>query len=103
MVHSDHGSQFTSKDWRDFLAAHRLEPSMSRCGNYHDNAVAESFFQLLKRERVKIKTYATGGDARKDIFYYIEMFYDPKCRQGFNDRLSPAEFERRNFERPAGV
>jgi putative transposase len=64
MVHSDPGSQFTSKDWRDFLTAHRLEPSMSRRGNCHDNAVAESFFQLLKRERIKRKTYATKEDAK---------------------------------------
>jgi putative transposase len=49
MVHSDQGSQFSSYDWRDFLKVHNLEQSMSRRGNCHDNAVAESFFQLLKR------------------------------------------------------
>lgn len=99
MFHSDQSSQFTSKDWRDFLAAYRLEPSMSRRGNCHDNAVAESFFQLLKRERIKHKTYATRDDARQDIFDYIKMFYNPKRRHGLNDRLSPAEFERCHFER----
>ena len=52
-VHSDQGSQYTSHDWSNFLNAHGLEGSMSRRGNCHDNAVAESFFQLLKRERVK--------------------------------------------------
>lgn len=57
MVHSDQGSQFTSKDWRDFLTEHRLETSMSRRGNCHDYALAESFFQLLKRERIKRQTY----------------------------------------------
>ena len=65
MVHADQGSQFSSKDWRDFLTAHRLTPSMSRRGNCHDNAVAESFFQLLKRERIKRTTYATRDDARQ--------------------------------------
>lgn len=74
MVHSDQGSQFTSMDWRDFLTAHRLEASMSRRGNCHDNVVAESFFQLPKRERIKRKTYATRDDARQDIFDYNEMF-----------------------------
>lgn len=74
-----------------------------RRGHCHDNAVVESFFQLLKRERIKRKTYSTSHDARQDIFDYIEMFYDPKRRHGFNDRLSPAEFERRHFERLAGV
>jgi putative transposase len=46
MVHSDQGSQFSSYDWRDFLGEHNLQQSMSRRGNCHDNAVAESFFQL---------------------------------------------------------
>ena len=51
-VHSDQGSQFTSREWQSFLRQHNLEPSMSRRGNCHDNAVAESFFQLLERERI---------------------------------------------------
>ena len=72
---------------------------MSRRANCHDNAVAESFFQLLKRERIKRKTYATRDEARHGTFDYIEMLYNPKHRHGFNDRLSPAEFERRHFER----
>ncbi|RUM93071.1 MAG: hypothetical protein DSZ27_01090 [Thiomicrospira sp.] len=55
IVHSDQGSQYTSHDWSHFLKFHGLEASMSRRGNCHDNAVAESFFQLLKRERVKRK------------------------------------------------
>jgi len=48
LVHSDQGSQYTSHDWSEFLREHGLEGSMSRRGNCHDNAVAESFFQLLK-------------------------------------------------------
>ena len=47
---------------------------MSRRGNCHDNAVAESFFQLLKRERIKKKIYGTREEARSDIFDYIEMY-----------------------------
>jgi len=47
---------------------------MSRRGNCHDNAVAESFFQLLKRERIRRKTYNTRDDARRDVFNYIELF-----------------------------
>ena len=56
MVHSDQGSQYTSYEWQSFLKEHGLEASMSRRGNCHDNAVAESFFQLLKRERIKKRT-----------------------------------------------
>lgn len=59
LVHSDQGSQFTGGEWQDFLMAHNLSCSMSRRGNCHDNAVAESIFQLLKRERVKRRLYAT--------------------------------------------
>jgi putative transposase len=99
LVHSDQGSQFSSYDWRDFLESHNLVQSMSRRGNCHDNAVAESFFQLLKRERVRRKVYATRDEARQDIFDYIEMFYNPKRRHSFNERLSPVEFEKRHFLR----
>jgi putative transposase len=103
MVHSDQGSQFSSYDWRDFLTAHGLVQSMSRRGNCHDNAVAESFFQLLKRERIRRKIYSTRDEARQDVFDYIEMFYNPKRRHGFNERLSPIEFEKRHSLRLRSV
>jgi putative transposase len=103
MVHSDQGSQFASYDWQDFLKEHGLVPSMSRRGNCHDNAVAESFFQLLKRERIRRKIYTTREQARQDVFDYIEMFYNPKRRHGNNNRLSPVEFERRYFNTLASV
>lgn len=94
-IHSDQGSQFTSREWQVFLAQHNLEPSMSRRGNCHDNAVAESFFQLLKRERIRRRTYLTREDARQDVFDYIEMFYNPKRKHTNNGMLSPVDFETR--------
>ncbi|WP_282361049.1 IS3 family transposase [Pseudomonas sp. PS01300] len=97
MVHSDQGSQYSSSDWRSFLKANNLVASMSRRGNCHDNAVAESFFQLLKRERIRRKIYTTREDARSDVFDYIEMFYNVKRRHGFNNQLSPVEYEKRYF------
>jgi putative transposase len=103
MVHSDQGSQFSSYDWQAFLKAHNLQQSMSRRGNCHDNAVAESFFQLLKRERIRRKTYLTREDARQDVFDYIEMFYNPKRRHSNNDRLSPVNYEKQYFQRLTGV
>lgn len=63
MIHSDQGSQFTSKEWQSFLATHNLDASMSRRGNCHDNAVAESFFQLLKRQRIRRRIYQTREGA----------------------------------------
>ncbi|WP_232109099.1 IS3 family transposase [Pseudomonas asiatica] len=97
MIHSDQGSQFSSSDWQSFLKANNVVSSMSRRGNCHDNAVAESFFQLLKRERVRRKTYATRDEARSDIFDYIEMFYNPKRRHSSAMQLSPVEYEKRYF------
>lgn len=94
LIHSDQGSQFTSMDWAAFLKHHNLEHSMSRRGNCHDNAVAESFFNLLKRERIRRKTYRTRDEARQDVFDYIEMFYNPKRKHVRSGMLSPVEFER---------
>lgn len=102
-VHSDQGVQFTSYDWQDFLAANNLRPSMSRRGNCHDNAVVESFFQLLKRERIKRRIYATREDARADIFDYIEMFYNPVRQHGYNNGLSPVKYEQQYCERSASI
>ena len=67
MVHSDQGTQYSSSDWRSYLKANNLVASMSRRGNCHDNAVAESFFQLLKRERIKRKIYTTREDGNRSI------------------------------------
>lgn len=103
LVHSDQGSQYTSLDWQAFLRANKLECSMSRRGNCHDNAVSESFFQLLKRERIKRRIYATRDDARAEIFDYIEMFYNPKRRHGFNDQMSPADYEEFHQKRLASI
>lgn len=93
MIHSDQGSQFTSKEWQSFLGKHNLDASMSRRGNCHDNAVAESFFQLLKRERIRRRTYITRDAARQDVFDYIEMFYNPTRKHTNNGMLSPVDYE----------
>ena len=103
IVHSDQGSQYSSHDWQDFLKAHDVIASMSRRGNCHDNAVAESFFQLLKRERIRRKTYRDREEARRDVFNYIEMFYNPKRRHGYANGVSPVEFENQYFNRLQSV
>ncbi|HCQ8622842.1 TPA: IS3 family transposase [Klebsiella quasipneumoniae] len=103
LVHSDQGSQYTSHEWQSFLKSHGLEGSMSRRGNCHDNAVAESFFQLLKRERIKKKIYGTREEARSDIFDYIEMFYNSKRRHGSSNQMSPTEYENQYYQRLRSV
>lgn len=77
ILHSDRGSQFTSGEYQQFLQDHRIIASMSAVGSCYDNAAAESFFGLLKRERVNRKRYPTRSEARSDIFDYIERFYNP--------------------------
>ncbi|HFI1904687.1 TPA: IS3 family transposase, partial [Enterobacter roggenkampii] len=103
LVHSDQGSQYTSHEWQSFLKSHGLEGSMSRRGNCHDNAVAESFFQLLKRERIKKRIYGTRDEARSDIFDYIEMFYNSKRRHGSSEQMPPAEYENLYYQRLRSV
>ena len=103
LIHSDQGSQFTSMDWASFLKTHNLEHSMSRRGNCHDNAVVESFFNLLKRERIRRRVYKTRADARMDVFDYIEMFYNPKRKHVRNGMLSPVDFERQQNGKSEGV
>lgn len=93
LVHSDQGSQYGSDDWRRFCLQHNLEPSMSRRGNCWDNAVAESFFSSLKKERIKKRIYKTRELARADIFDYIEVFYNRTRRHSHLGGLSPEAFE----------
>ena len=59
--------------------------------------------QLLKRERIRRKTYLDRDEARRDIFDYIEMFYNPKRRHGYTNDVSPIEYEKRYFNRLTSV
>ncbi len=92
--HSDRGAQYTSDDFRDELDKHGIQCSMSGRGNCYDNAVVESFFGLLKRERVNRVRYRTRDEAKADVFDYIEVFYNRKRRHGYLGNISPAAFEK---------
>lgn len=94
LIHSDQGSQYGSDEWLRFCKHHNLEPSMSRRGNCWDNAVAESFFSSLKKERIKKRIYKTREMARADVFDYIEMFYNQTRRHSHLGGVSPEAFER---------
>ncbi|ELX3458981.1 IS3 family transposase [Salmonella enterica] len=93
IVHSDQGSQYGSDDWQRFCRANNLAPSMSRRGNCQDNAVAESFFSSLKKERIRKRIYKTRDLARADIFDYIEVFYNRARRHNHLGGVSPEAFE----------
>ncbi len=92
--HSDRGAQYTSDDFRAELDRHGIQCSMSGRGNCYDNAVVESFFGLLKRERVNRVRYRTRDEAKADVFDYIEVFYNRKRRHGYLGNISPAAFEK---------
>lgn len=100
---AEHDGRFEQVFSDPNLALEALMASMSRRGNCHDNAVAESFFQLLKRERIRRQIYPTRDLARSDVFHYIEMFYNPRRRHGTAEGLSPVEFERRQSQRLKSV
>ena len=91
IVHSDRGTQFTSEDYQRFLAAHDLRCSMSRVGSCADNAAAEGFFGLLKRDRVHRRRYATRREARADVFDYIERFHNPRMKRRLDRQDQQAE------------
>jgi putative transposase len=92
LIHSDQGTQYGSDAWRRFCRSHHLEPSMSRKGNCWDNAVAESFFSSLKKERIKKHIYKTRELARDDVADYIS-FYNRTRRHSHIGGVSPEQFE----------
>ena len=93
IIHSDQGSQYGSDDWRRFCLSNNLRPSMSRRGNCWDNAVAESFFGSLKKERVKKHIYRNRDLATDDVSDYIESFYNQERRHQHLGGISPQKFE----------
>ena len=93
--HSDQGAQYLSDDYQRLLTSHGICASMSERGNCYDNAAVESFFSLLKRERVDRRHYRTREEARADVFDYIERFYNRQRRHSYLGDLSPVEYEKR--------
>jgi len=91
------GSQYASKEFRRELGERRILASMSRKGNCWDNAVAESFFGSLKTELENLGRYDTRAQARREIFEYIEVFYNGIRRHSTLGYVSPREFERQTL------
>ncbi len=91
--HSDQGAQYASTEYRALQSAHTMIPSMSRKGNYYDNAVAVSFFSNLKNELVHHADFQDRDEARSAIFDYIEVFYNrQRVHQTLNYR-TPVAYE----------
>jgi len=96
--HSDRGSQYASKAFRQLLKAHNMKGSMSRKGDCWDNAVVESFFGTLKQERVHWRNYQTRYEAQQDILEYITMFYNSKRLHSYLNYMSPNDYEMQLLE-----
>jgi transposase InsO family protein len=91
--HSDQGSPYAAEDYQTRLDAHRITCSMSRRGNCYDNAVMESFFSTVKSELRE--HFDSCGEAKMELFDYIEVFYNQRRRHSTLGQISPAAFERR--------
>jgi putative transposase len=93
LIHSDQGTQYGSDAWRRFCRFNQLQPSMSRKGNCWDNAVAESSFGSLKKERIKKQIYKPRALAQTDVDAYINTFDNRTRRHSYLGGLSPEQFE----------
>ena len=91
--HSDRGVQYASAEYSALLAAHGIQPSMSRVGSPYDNAKAESFMSTLKREEVDGRAYRTAHEARRSIGSFIEEIYNRQRLHSALNYLAPANFE----------
>ena len=93
ILHSDRGVQYASDEFRRLVSYYKIRQSMGRKGNCYDNAVIESFFHTLKVEQIYSENYHTREEAKRNIFYYIEVFYNRKRRHSSIGYHTPEEFE----------
>jgi len=94
LLHSDRGSQYASELYQTLLERSGILCSMSHKGNCWDNAVMESFYRTLKVELIYQKKYETRRQAQRDIFEYIEIFYNRERLHSSIGYCSPEEYEK---------
>ena len=94
ICHSDRGSQYAAEAYRAQLADMKATPSMSRTGCCYDNAPMESFFHTLKVELVHQRRWATRDEARRDLFAYIEGYYNRQRIHSALGYITPEQAER---------
>ena len=102
MHHSDRGSQYTSKDFRDLLKKYCIIASMSGVGCCYDNAAMESFYHTLKTEHIYFEYYNTREEAKRSIFEYVEVFYNRQRRHSTLGYVSPMAFEKQ-WQQQSGI
>jgi transposase InsO family protein len=91
--HSDQGCTYASEDYQTILEARGITCSMSRRGDCYYNAVMESFFSTVKSELAD--RFGSYGEAKMELFDYLEVYYNQRRRHSTLGQISPAEFERR--------
>ena len=92
--HSDRGGQYAASDYRKLLGAAGMRQSMSRRGNCYDNAPMESFFHTLKVELAHQRRWATRDEARRDVFAYVETYYNRRRIHSSLGYRAPEQMER---------
>ncbi|MFC5623643.1 IS3 family transposase [Algoriphagus winogradskyi] len=92
IFHSDRGVQYACEEFRGLLKKHKIIQSMSRQGNCWDNAVAESFFKILKSELIYQIPQLTRDQTRIEIFEFIEVWYNQKRKHSYLNYLTPEQF-----------
>lgn len=97
IFHSDRGSQYTSRRFRNLLTYYGFLQSMSGKGNCYDNAITESFFSTLKKELIYLTNFETREQAATEIFEFIEIFYNRKRLHSALGYESPLEFKMKNL------
>lgn len=94
--HSDQGTQYTAKQYRERLEGLGITVSMSRKGNPRDNAVVESFFSNLKNELTHHRSFTNRDQAKSEIFDYIEIFYNRQRAHATLQYTNPVDYEERS-------
>jgi len=97
--HSDQGSQYTDQVYQALLKGSGIRASMNGVGTWYDNAPMESFFGTLKSEWLHHYVYHTRNQAKTDVFFYVESFYNCRRRHSSLDYLSPEAYEQLYHQR----
>ena len=92
VFHSDRGCQYASHGYQDMLKEKNMQGSMSKPGCPYDNSCVESFFASLKKEKIYRRKYDTIEEVKKDVFWYIEIFYNRKRRHSTLKYMTPIEY-----------
>ena len=97
--HSDQGTQYTAIAFGQRCREAGVRPSTGSVGDCYDNAMCESFFATLECELIDRRRFRTQDEARREVFEFIEGWYNPHRRHSGIDYQSPINYERR----PQGV